>query len=354
MKLSIRPENPLEAVVLALGMAPLTMMHTHVSLLRARTIMVATRVGVFEALAGGALTAAQIAERCGTSEPATAKIANALVASGYLRHAAGTYALTAFARKWMLADAPQSVRDKVLFEFVEWSYIEQLEPFVRTGRPIDIHHGASDAQWAAYQRAMRVLAGVAAPEIVRRTPVPSGATALLDVGGSHGFLSVAMCRRHPSLRAVVLDLPEAIAHAAPILAREQMGDRVVHREGDVLRDDLGVEAWDVVIVSQLVHHFDEPANRALAERIARALKPGGVVLVLELVRPQSPADAGQVGALLDLYFALTSRSGTWSEEEISAWQTGAGLVPRRTIRLKTVPGVVAIVAQKKGARRGTP
>ncbi len=354
MKLSVRPENPIEAVVLALDLAPLTMMHTHVSLLRARTIMVATKVGVFEALAGGPLTAEQIAERCGTSPSATAKIANALVASAYLRHAAGTYALTPFARKWLLADARQSVRDKLLFEFVEWSYIAQLEPFVRTGRPIDIHHGASDEQWETYQRAMRVLSGLAAPEIVRRTTMPSGATTMLDVGGSHGFLSVAMCRRYPALRAEVLDLPEAVKHAAPILAKEGMGDRVVHREGDALQADLGVEAWDLVCVSQLVHHFDDATNRALVGRVARALKPGGVCLVLEFVRPRSPADAGQVGALLDLYFALTSESGTWSEEEISGWQTAAGLAPRRVIRLKTAPGIVGVVGQKKAATRGTP
>ena len=50
---------------------------------------------------------------------------------------------------------------------------------------------------------------------------------MLDIGGSHGYYSVALCRRHPSLRAVILDLSEAVTHAERILDREGMGDRVI-------------------------------------------------------------------------------------------------------------------------------
>jgi SAM-dependent methyltransferase len=127
-------------------------------------------------------------------------------------------------------------------------------------------------------------------------------------------------------------------HAAPLLAREGMGDRVVHRAGNVLTDDLGTEAWDVVLVSSLVHHFDDATNRALAKRIARALRPGGVYVIQELYRAGSPREAGQIGALLDLYFALTSEAGTWSFEEMADWQREAGLKPRKPIKFLTAPG----------------
>jgi SAM-dependent methyltransferase len=346
MKLSITGDNPVERLVLALGLAPEPLMHTHMSFIRARAIMVATKLGVFEALAGGGLPAGRVAERCGTSPSATTKLLDALVGSAYLHSGDGVYSLTPLSRKWLLADAPQSIRDKVLFELVEWAMVEQLESFVRTGRALDLHRHESADTWGLYQRAMRALSGLAAPEIVRRTPVPARAETMLDIGGSHGFISVAMCRRHAGLRAVVLDLPEAIEHAAPLLAREGMGDRVVHRAGDARADDLGEQAWDVVYVSQLLHHFDGDTNRAFTARVARALKPGGVFIVLELVRPARPGATGQVGALLDLYFALTSQAGTWSIDEIAGWQRDAGLRVGRPIRLRTVPGAVEVVATK--------
>jgi 2-polyprenyl-3-methyl-5-hydroxy-6-metoxy-1,4-benzoquinol methylase len=146
---------------------------------------------------------------------------------------------------------------------------------------------------------------------------------------------------------VILDLPEAVEHAAPLLAEEGMGDRVTHRAGDVLAEDLGVEAWDVILVANLVHHFDDATNRDLARRIARALRPGGVYVIQELYRQDSPRQAGQVGALLDLYFALTSQSGTWSFAEMAAWQREAGLAPRKPVKFLTAPGNGQQSAAKK-------
>jgi hypothetical protein len=347
MKLSIVPENLIERVILALGLAPVPLVDTHMSFLRARTIMVATKLGVFDALEQSPLTAEAIATRCGLSIAGTEKLLSALAGSDYVIFDGGAFSLSPVARRWLVSSSPSSARDKVLFEFFEWTIAERIEEFVRTGKPLDLHKSLSHDTWGPYQRAMRALAGLAAPEIVRRTPMPKGATAMLDVGGSHGYISVAMCRRYPALRAVVLDLPAALEHAAPILAREDMGDRVTLRSGDALTDDFGNGAWDLIWVSQLLHHFDAATNRDLVERAAQGLRRGGALVVLELIRPPSPDVAGQVGALLDLYFAITSRSGTWSIEEIAGWQREAGLTPRRPIRLWTAPGAVEVVGRKK-------
>ena len=347
MKLTEAGENSLERIALALGVAPVTLMHTHLSFLRARAIMVATKLGVFDALTRGPLPSSEVAQRCATAPSATEKLLNALVGAEYLRFRAGSYALAPIARKWVISDSPTSLRDKVVFEILEWTLVEGMEGFVRSGRPLDMHQSDSDEHWALYQRAMRALSGMAGPEIVRRTPMPAGATAMLDIGGSHGYISVAMCRRYPGLRAVVLDLPKAVKHAAPILAKEGMGDRVVHRPGNALTDDLGTSEWDFIYVSQLVHHFDEATNREFARRVAGALRPNGVFVILELHRPPSPNQAGQAGALLDLYFALTSQSGTWSVAEMSRWQQDAGLAPLKTIALRTAPGAVEVIAAKK-------
>jgi hypothetical protein len=84
---------------------------------------------------------------------------------------------------------------------------------------------------------------------------------------------------------------------------------------------------------------DNPAeNRDLATRVARALRPGGVYAVLDVFRSRTAKNAGQSGALLEFYFALTSQSGTWAVEEIAEWQRQAGLEPRRAARFRTAPG----------------
>jgi SAM-dependent methyltransferase len=349
MRLGVIPENLIERIVLALGILPTPIMDTQMAYTLARTIMVGTKLGVFEALAAGALTADEVATRCKTHPWATKKLLNALTGSDYLRADGERYALAPVARKWLLKESPQSLHDKMLFQFLEWNLMGHYEDFVRSGKPLDVHETISDDEWGVYQRGMRSLAGMFVSEVTRRTPVPKGARDMLDIGGSHGYFSVAFCRRYPDLRAVVLDLPEAVKQAAPLLAKEGMGDRVVHRAGNALTDDLGTEAWDLVFIAQTVHHFDEATNRKLAQRVARSLRPGGIFVIQETIRPHSPKEAGQLGALMDLYFAVTSEAGTWSFEEMANWQREAGLVPQKPIRFRSPPGTGQQVAVKPSA-----
>ena len=310
--------------------------------------MVGTKLGVFEALREEPLDASRVAERCGLDARGTHKLLFALAGAGYVEETDGRYALVPVARKWLLADSPSSLADKLLLQFHEWDWVERAEDYVRTGEPLELHASISAEEWPIYQRGMRALAGAAAAETARRLRVPRGARDMLDIGGSHGYFSVALCRRHDTLSATVLDLPEAVEHAATILAAEGMGERVVHRAGDALSDDLGTDAYDVVLIAQLVHHFSDEQNRELAARVARALRPGGVFAILDAFRSPSAKDAGQAGALLDFYFALTSQSGTWSPEEMASWQRAAGLKPRRPIRFRTVPGVGVQAAVARG------
>lgn len=344
MKFGPIPETLPERLALALGLLPVPLAQSIPTLLMTRALMVAARFGVFQALAGGPRTADEVAGSCGTNPRATRLLLDTLVSLEHVRFAEPRYELTAQARKWLLPDSPRSLHGSLLYRYLEWDWIARMDDLVERGEILDMHAGMTSGQWAVYQEGMASIGRLSAPETARRLPVPRGARALLDIGGSHGLYSAALCRRHPGLRSVILDLPAAIEHAAPILAREGLGDRVVHRPGDALTEDLGTEQWDVVLLASLAHHFDDAQNRDLARRVARALRPGGVFAIHEIIRRESPTDGDQLGALFDLYFHLTSESGTWSFDEMADWQRAAGLRPRKPVRLRMSPGVGMQVA----------
>lgn len=335
MRVGLMAENPLESAVIASGVVPVAMLEAYAPVY-ARAAVTATKLGIFEALSDGGRSAQAVADTCGTDARATEKLLNLLVTMRYLRHRGGAYTLAHHVRRWLLADASAGVRDVILMKELEWRWIDQLEAFVRDGRPLDVHGTMSTEDWAAYQRGMRAQANVLASWLARRVPVPAGARDMLDIGGSHGYFSVVLCRRHPGLRAKVLDLPEAVEHAAPLLEREGMGDRVVLKSGDALTDDLGEAAYDLVMMFSLVHHFDDATNRALVARAARAVRPGGYLVIGDALRPSAPGKGGQQGAFFDLYFALTSESGLWTFDEMRSWQVAAGLTPRKSMPL--IPG----------------
>jgi SAM-dependent methyltransferase len=341
------PETLLERIALAAGAAPTPIVDTLHAVIVARAVVVATRLDVFEALDAGPASAPELATRLGLNAGALAKLLNLLVATGYLAHGHAGYALSPLARKWLLSGSPQSLRDSMLLRLLEWQAIDTTEAFVRTGTPLDVHDIIRGDQWDTYQRGMHALARLCAGEVVRRVKLPKGATTMLDVGGGHGAYSVAFCREHPGLRATILDLPEAVAAAAPILAAEKMGARVAHRAGDALTDDFGEAEWDFILVAQLVHHFDARTNAGLVRHAAAALRPGGRIAILDVLRPERPGRRAQAGALLDLYFAVTSNSGTWSAAEIAGWFEGAGLTPARPIHLRMTPGISVMTATRR-------
>lgn len=346
MRVGAIPETLLERIALAAGAAPTPFVDTFHAVIVARAVVVATKLDVFEALADGAATAPDLAARLGLNAAALEKLLNLLVATGYLGHGKEGYALSPLSRKWLVADSPQSLRDSMLLRLLEWQAIDTTEAFVRTGNPLDVHDIIRGEQWGTYQRGMHALARLSAGEVVKRVKLPAGASAMLDVGGGHGAYAVAFCREHPGLRATILDLPEAVAVAAPILAAEKMGGRVVHRAGDARTDDFGEADWDLVFIAHLVHHFDAATNAALVRHAATALKPGGRIAILDVLRPGKPGRRAQAGALLDLYFAVTSDSGTWSADEISGWFRDAGLRPARPIHLRMTPGISVTTATR--------
>lgn len=347
MRIGVVPENIMERLALRMNAVPEPLLETQMAFSLAGSIMTAVKLDVFEAAAGGPATAAEIAESCKTHPYATEKLLNTLTACGYFTHSEGRYALTPKTRKWLLRNSPENLCDKMLLQFHEYDMVGRYSEYVQEGKPLH-WHGAEDdeAFWNIYQRGMRNLSGLAAAEVTSRFPMPAGARDMLDIGGSHGFYSVSLCRKYPELKSVVLDLPDAVEQSAPILAEENMGDRVTHRAGNALTDDLGRESVDVVFMAQLIHHFTDAQNRELMKRIAAALRPNGVCVILDSILPEEPGGGGQTAALLDLYFAMLSESGTWPISTIHDWYESAGLQPQKPIWTRTLPGGALVIGKR--------
>jgi 2-polyprenyl-3-methyl-5-hydroxy-6-metoxy-1,4-benzoquinol methylase len=346
MRIGVVPENILERVVLASGVAPIPLAESWFTFHLANAIMVGVKLGVYEALADGPLDAAGVAERIEGHAGACVRLLNALIGVGHLSFDGQRYALEPIARKWLLASSKSSSRDKILFQFLERKWLDHTEEFIKTGKTLSVHSHLTDEEWGLYQRGMRSGSDIMAHEVARRVKIRAGATRMLDIGGSHGYFSVSFCRKHPSLSSTILDLPEAIPHAAPVLARENMGDRVVHKPGNVLETDIGTNEYDLIFIGSLVHHFDDATNRTLMKKCAAALRPGGVVAIYDAIRLDPNRGVGQIGGLLDLFFGIISESGTWSADEMASWQRDAGLKPRKLMRMRIAKDIGVQAAEK--------
>ena len=339
MRIGVIPETSTERIGLWAGLVPVPILETYNAMILARSLMASVKLGVYDALAAGPLSTEALANQAGIAPEPAERLFYLLAEQDYLApNDDGTWALTPISRRWLLTDSPDSISDFLIVRYTEWDWIGHLEDYLRTGVPYIGRADLGDEGWLVYQRAMRSLARMSTQEIARRMPTPTRPTTMLDIGGGHGQLSVAFCRRYANLRAVVLDLPDACRQAAPLLAEEEMGDRVVLRPGDALADDLGRDTWDIVTAMNIVHTLSPEQTRHLIHQVGPALKPGGIFAVIDFMRPTHPRGVGQTPALMNLFFGLVNRSGAWTSDELANWQREAGLQPLKPMRIKRLPG----------------
>ena len=251
MKYGVTPTNLFERIALATGKVPIPLIDSLFGIIKARALMAGVRLGVFQALAGGPQTAAQLAAGLQLDERVLELLLRSLVFGGYLSQRKSGYELSPLARRTMIEGGDMELWGYVLWNYQQWEMVAGLEDAVRSGRGCEFHNTLKDPEaWRHYQRGMLELARLEASVIAAKVRVRPGARSLLDVGGSHGLIGAAICRKHPPMRSTVLELPQALPHARELASSEGIDDVVEHRAASLLEDDWGAE-HDVVL---LVEH----------------------------------------------------------------------------------------------------
>jgi len=343
MQLKIAPQSLTEWFGLQLNLVPVPLLHGQIFPVVSKAVLVAADRGLFNAIGDGIVSVRELAQKCSLAEQPLEQLLEVLVSAGYLEWKGKGCRLSKMTRKWAYRGSPNDLSDLLVYNHrIVWKWMDHLETYLETGKGIDYHPQFGAEEWKLYQKAMRAVASMEAAEFARKCPVPANAVALLDVGGAPGLHVSALKARYSHLQAHILDLPAAIEN----LADGALPD-VTYFKGDILSYDLPEETYDLVLISSLAHHFTQEQNNEIARRAARILKPGGVFVINDFVKPDARyPQAGLTGTSSNLFFGLTSTSGTWTVAEMQEWQTGAGLKPYKVIGYTGIPGRYQIVARK--------
>jgi ArsR family transcriptional regulator len=103
-----------------------------------------------------------------------------------------------------------------------------------------------------------------------------------DLGSGEGLLSELLARR--CKKVIAVDNSEKIVAFGAAKARKNNLKNLEFRLGNLQDPPVEAGSVDLVILSQALHHAEEPA-RAVASAY-RMLKPGGQIMVLDLARHQ--------------------------------------------------------------------
>lgn len=346
MRIGLIAENARDWLALRSRRFPRPVFDVMGMMLYSRAVMAGVYFQVFDRLAHGSKTPAALAAEAGCDPHGMALLLDALTACGYLEEKDDGYRNARLGADWLRSDSPQTLANFVRFNYDMWEVVSHLEEYVQQGESRDIHETLDDPRWRNYMMGLRDLAALSAGEVVSKIEFKSPPRSLLDVGGGHSYYSVAMCRHYPALRATIVDLEPAARIGREVVAAAGLSDRIAFRLGHLAQAPFG-ENHDAAFVFNVLHHLDEETCRGTFRRLATALSPDGKLVVWESFREgHEQQRKDQVGSLLALYFGVTSRTQTYSFEQVAGWAREAGFRKIRREKLRTAPYAALLIATK--------
>ena len=283
----------------------------------------AVELDVFTAVAEGADTAAQIAERVNASERGVRILCDYLTVQQFLTKQDGRYGLAPEAQIFLVRTSPAYTGGMAAFlagpHLVE-AFVGNFTESVRQGGTTLPDEGSMTTEhpmWEEFARSMAALAAPAAEMIVQLTGASQMETCkVLDIAASHGVYGIAFAKANSRAEVYACDWKNVLPFARERAGREGVADRFHEIPGSAFDADFGTD-YDIVLVPNFFHHFDRPTNERLMRKIYEALKPGGRCVTPEFVPDESRVSPPQA-ATFPLVMLGSTRAGdayTFSEYE---------------------------------------
>jgi ubiquinone/menaquinone biosynthesis C-methylase UbiE len=266
-------------------------------------------LGLFTAIAEGDSTAKAIAARCQTSERGMRILCDFLTIDGFLTKQADTYALTPDSSLFLDRRSPAYLGG--LTEFLNASTVidsnSDVAAIVRKGGTVLAHETVSPENpiWVTFARAMMPMMMMPAKTMAAIVNVDrQRKVRLLDIAAGHGIFGIAFAQAYPNVEVTAVDWAPVLEVATENAQKFGVADRHHLLPGSAFEVEFG-SGYDLVLLTNFLHHFDAATNEALLKRVHAALNAGGRAVTLEFV----PND-DRVTPPMQASFALTMLAST--------------------------------------------
>jgi O-methyltransferase domain/Dimerisation domain len=314
-----------------------------------QAVCVAAKLGVADLLAEGPKGAGELAEATGAHARSLYRLLRTLASVGVFRELPDArFELTPMS-ECLRADAPGTLRDAAIFMGEEWHWRvwgHTIESVRTGGSAWERAHGSEIFPWfaahpeesAVFDRAMTSFSNLATAAVVKAYDF-GGFETLVDVAGGHGLLLSEILRANPRLRGVLFDQPHVIEGASAFLSSKDLSERCEAAGGDFFES---VPAGaDCYVMKHIIHDWDDERAVSILKNVARAMRDGGRLLIVEMVLP--PANVPHLGKVLDIEM-LTSPGGVErTEEEYRELLDRAGLRLARVVPTESPYSIVEAV-----------
>jgi 2-polyprenyl-3-methyl-5-hydroxy-6-metoxy-1,4-benzoquinol methylase len=260
----------------------------------------AVEIEIFTKIAEGNKTPAALGAACGAAERGVRILADSLTVLGLLEKVNGEYALTDVAAAFLDKRSPMYLGSVV--EFImspqQRRGFDDLTGAVRRGGSNitgDASMDPNSEMWVTFARAMAPMMMPAAQMLSANVGFETDRKLkVLDIAAGHGTFGIMVAKTFPNAEIYALDWPNVLAVASENAAKFGVSDRHHLIPGSAFETEFG-DGYDVVLVTNFLHHFDAETCTSFMGKVNRSLAQGGKALTLEFIpnddRVSPPSEA---------------------------------------------------------------
>ena len=307
----------------------------------------AIELAIFTHIADGATSAAEIAKRCQASERGVRILCDFLVVHGFLTKNDGAYGLEAEAAAFLSQRSPAYMGSMATFLMHPMSLenFKDVAASVRKGGTISTahHHQEPDSPvWVEFARSMAPMAGMEG-RILAPIVAGSGPMKVLDIAAGHGLYGINVALANPQAEIFATDWKKVLEVAVENAGRAGVANRHHTIPGSAFDVDFGT-GFDLVLLTNFLHHFDAPTNIGLLKKIRAAMKPGGRMATLEFVPNDNRVSPPTAAAFSLIMLSNTEGGDAYTFGELDAMFRAAGFGESRMQDLQPTPQRLIVTA----------
>ena len=296
---------------------------------RTEALKAGIELDVFTAIGEGNSTAAEIAKRCKTSEKGMRILCDFLTIIGLLTKQGNSYSLTIDSAAFLDKRSPAYIGGATEFmcsDLLTQGSKHMAEAVRRGGTALDDEGtvGPENPVWVKFARAMAPLMALPAQLIAKLVdPDTNQKLRILDIAAGHGLFGINFATRNNQAEVTALDWKDVLQVAKENAQQAGVADRYRTLEGSAFDVEFG-SGYDLILLTNFLHHFDPPTCETLLRKVRAALADGGRAVTLEFIPDEDRVTPPEAAGFSVMMLTTTPSGDAYTFSELERMFANAG------------------------------
>lgn len=309
---------------------------------RSAAMKSAVELEIFTKIAEGSKTAKEIADACGAKERGVRILCDSMTVMGFLTKENGEYGLTETSAAFLDKNSMMYLGGTVDFILspMQKRGFEDLTSAVIKGGSTVTSEGSLDPEspmWVKFARGMVGMMMPSAQAIAANIGFePERKLKVLDIAAGHGIFGIVVAEHYRNAEIYAVDWANVLQVATENAEKFGVSDRHHLIEGSAFDVEFG-EDYDVVLLTNFLHHFDKETNEKLLRKIYKSLADGGKVMTLEFIPNDDRVSPPSEAMFSLVMLAATPEGDAYTFSELKEMCENAGFSRNEHIPLAPMP-----------------